>query len=47
LKEGELTMIALTVPAEELQGIITKPTPDYSLEQIDQIVARCVAESAK
>ena len=46
-KDGELTMIALTVPAEELQGVIARTDHEHSLEQIDQIVARRVAEAAK
>ncbi len=46
-KDGELTMIALTVPVEELQGIIAKTDHEHSLEQIDQIVTRRVAEAAK
>jgi bifunctional DNA-binding transcriptional regulator/antitoxin component of YhaV-PrlF toxin-antitoxin module len=46
-KDGELTMIALTLPAKALQGVIARAGDEHSLEQIDHIVARRVAEAAK
>jgi len=46
-KEGELTMIALTLPAEALQGILGAPDQEYTTQQTDEIVARRVAEAAK
>lgn len=46
-KEGQLTMIALTLPAEEVQGILGKPKRHYTIKQMDEIVARRVAKAAK
>lgn len=46
-KEGELTLIALTLPVEALQGILGTPDHDYTIQQMDEIVGRCVAEAAK
>lgn len=46
-KEGELTMIALTLPAETLQGILDIPDQEYTTPQMHEIVARRVAEAAK
>jgi bifunctional DNA-binding transcriptional regulator/antitoxin component of YhaV-PrlF toxin-antitoxin module len=46
-EDGELTMIALTLPAEALRGILGKPRRHYTIEQMDEIVGRCVAQAAK